>query len=358
MTSIETISARALARHLAGEIATRADEADRAGRLPLADVQALKDSGYLALSVPTEYGGQGLSMRECVEAQLELAQGSGSTAMVAAMQLHLFGHAREARPWPEAHFERFCRAAAAGALFNSVASEPLMGSPSRGALFQTSAAPNPNGDGWMINGHKNWATGGGHLTHLLVSLNLEGEPVLMLVHNHMPGMEWVETWGDSLSLRASDSHDLFFHDVLVPSDNLIARGADKTKLPLNAWFPMMVSSVYLGVAFAARNATIRFALERVPTALGKPIATLPAIQRQIGEMDVALQAARLLLLDVASEWVGSEEQRKAVYPRIVAAKHFATETAIAVTDKALRVAGGASITHALPLERYFRDARG
>jgi alkylation response protein AidB-like acyl-CoA dehydrogenase len=47
---------------------------------------------------------------------------------------------------------------------------------------------------------------------------------------------------------------------------------------------MVMSSVYLGTAIAARNAVIQYALERVPSALGKPIATLPKIQRQIGEM--------------------------------------------------------------------------
>jgi alkylation response protein AidB-like acyl-CoA dehydrogenase len=93
----------------------------------------------------------------------------------------------------------------------------------------------------------------------------------------------------------------------------------------------------------------------VPTALGKPIATLPKIQRQIGEIDVALQAARALLLEVAGEWTGKDHRQQ--FPRIVAAKHVATETAIDVTDKALRAAGGASLTRVLPLERYFRDVR-
>jgi len=43
--------------------------------------------------------------------------------------------------------------------------------------------------------------------------------------------------------------------------------------------------------------------------------------------------------------------------RIAAAKTMVTETANDVTDKALRIAGGSAITRALPLERYFRDAR-
>jgi alkylation response protein AidB-like acyl-CoA dehydrogenase len=343
-----------LARELAAQIAPRADEADRAGTLPPEDIALLRDSGYLTASVPGEYGGMGLSMRECVEAQLELAQASGSTAMVATMQMHLFGHARETRPWSHLHFEQFCRAAVdERAIFNGIASEPDLGSPSRGGFFKSTAVSVPGG--WVINGHKNWSTGGVHLTHMLVSVSIDDTPSLILVLNHTPGVEWVETWGDSLSLRASDSHDVFFRDVFVPDEHLIVRGHDKTKVAPNAWFPMLVAATYLGVAIAARNSVIQYALERVPTALGKPIATLPAIQRQIGEIDLALQTARLFLLDAAAQWTGEERQR--VYPRLIAAKHLATETAINVTEKAMRVAGGAAITHAMPLERYFRDVR-
>ena len=102
---------------------------------------------------------------------------------------------------------------------------------------------------------------------------------------------------------------------------------------------------------------IQFALERVPTALGKPIATLPKIQRQVGEIDVALQAAQALLLEIACLWTGDPETCCTLYPRVAAAKHYAVEVAQEVTDKALRIAGGQSITASLPLERYFRDVR-
>ncbi len=351
--STRSASAVELARDLAAQLATRADAADKQGRLPEEDVQALKDSGYLAISVPQEYGGWGLTLRGCVEAQLELAQGSGSTAMVAAMPIHLFGAARENNQWSEAHYERLCRLMADGALINSCASEPMLGSPSRGGAFHTHAVETP--EGYCINGHKNWSTGGEHLTHLLVGLTLDGETAQMLVPNHLPGIRWEPTWQHALSLRASNSDDVFFENVIVPHDHLLRHNGDSGKPAPNAWFPMMTAATYLGVAMAARNAAIRFALERVPTALGKPIATLPKIQRQVGEMDIPLQAARLMLLTAASAW--DEHQHKAM-AQVVAAKHFANEAAISATDMAMRIVGGQAITHAQPVERFFRDVRG
>lgn len=340
-------------RELAARIAPRADAADRAGRLPAEDVADLRASGYLALSVPREHGGHGATLRDCALAQLELAQASGSTAMVAAMPLHLFGAMRERTPWSEEHFEQLCRLTSeAGALLNSVASEPQLGSPSRGAIFRSNARQVEGG--WLINGHKNWSTGGRHLTHLLVSLDLEGDPAQMLVPNDAPGICWEPTWRDALSLRASDSDDVYLTDVFVPSDHLLARHADSSQRNRpTPWFPLLTAATYLGVALAARDAAIRFALERVPTALGKPIASLPGIQRQIGEMDVELQAAQSLLLEAARQWDEGRDM-SAVAP----AKLFANDAAIRATDRAMRIVGGQAITHALPLERYYRDVRG
>lgn len=345
-----------VARYLAHQFSIRADEADRNGQLPTEDVQALKESGYLTISMPREYGGQGLSLKDCLAAHLELAQGSASTAMVAGMPLHIFGHATEIRQWPEETFAWFCREVVEHqAIFNSVASEPQLGSPSRGGLPASNAVPHQ--DGWLVNGHKTWTTGGEHLTHMLVRVRVEDEPGVVLVRQGAPGVHWEHTWSDSLSLRASDSHDVYFKDVVVPVEYMIERGQPSGPPRPSAWFPMVMSTVYLGAAIAARNAVIRFALERVPTSLGKPITTLPKIQRQIGEIDLVLQAARALLFEVTGQWRGDDESRQQRYPRIVAAKTQVIEAANFATEQALRVAGGTSITKSLPLERHFRDVR-
>ncbi|MCP5096833.1 MAG: acyl-CoA/acyl-ACP dehydrogenase [Chloroflexi bacterium] len=346
------------AKQLAAEMMTRADAADKAGVLPAEDVKLLRESGYLGISVPTEFGGQGLSMRDCVAAHVQLAQGSASTALVAGMQVHVFGHQREVRRWDEAWYEKLCRAAVSGALINSVASEPALGSPSRGGLPATTAVSTLDGSGWVVNGQKTWVTGGTHLTHMLVRVNLEEQGAVVMVPQEAAGIRWEKTWCDALSLRASDSHDVYFENVTLPVENVVERaGKGNGRPPANVWFPMIMSSVYLGAAIASRNRVIQFALERVPTALGKPIATLPKIQRQIGEIDVALQAAQSLLFDAAAFWTGRAEDRAQMSARIAAAKTVVTNTANDVTEKALRIAGGTSITKALPLERHFRDVR-
>jgi len=352
-----------MARALAAEVATRADAADRAGALPAEDVAALRDAGYLALPVPVEFGGRGASLLTCVAAQMALAQGSASTALVAAMQHQVIGHQRETRGWRPDAYEQIMGEAVAGGLLNHLGSEPQMGSPSRGGLPATTAEPTPDGQRLFINGHKTWCSGGRHLTHLLVRVRVGEEAGVVLVRQELagvPGLEWLETWQGALGLRASDSHDAVFRNVVAPREALIEVG-DARAAP-NVWFATLLAAVYLGTALAARDAVIRYALERTPSALGRPIATLPSIQRQIGEIDVVLSAARALLLEVAGEWSGAGGRsgagdRGAFMARVAAAKAAVTTAAHDATAKALQVAGGAGITRALPLERLFRDVR-
>ena len=343
----------ALAKDLANHIKSRAAAADEAGELPKEDVQLLKRSGLIGLSIPKDFGGWGASLETIVEVLLELSQGSTSTALVAAMTLHITGHERENQGWDAPAREKIFSDIAKGALLNSAASEPRLGSPSRGGLPDTYAQQ--DGDAFVINGHKNWVTGGEHLEHLLVRLRLGDEAVVIWLPNDTPGLRWERTWGDGLSLRASDSHDLYLENVRVPTKNLIERGKS---LP-NVWFPMAMAATYMGAAFAARDDAIRYAKERVPTALGKPIATLPTIQRQIGEIDIALKAARTLLIATAAQWSSNENEaeRASFLSEVAAAKHLAVETALQVTDKALRLVGAAGIDKGLALERYFRDVR-
>jgi alkylation response protein AidB-like acyl-CoA dehydrogenase len=115
--------------------------------------------------------------------------------------------------------------------------------------------------------------------------------------------------------------------------------------------------VYLGVGEAALRSLACYAKQRVPTALGKPIAELPHIQRGVGQMDVILRGARAVLYAAAQRWSEYLEARAGMEPELAAAKHMCTNAAITATDIALRTAGASGLDRKLPLERYFRDAR-
>jgi len=358
----------ALADALAARNAERAAAHDREGSFPHASYADLHESGYLRLALPPEYGGAGADVYEMTLAQERLARGDGATALAAGMLVQLLGRGGEERGWPEELFATVCREIAEhGGLINSVVTEPELGSISRGGAPRTSATPAPGG--WRVEGHKIFATGAPALRFMVVGVTLlphegapQGETASAVVRANAPGVRVVPAWGDSLSLRTVGNDDVYLEGVFVPEGWLIGRRAIGAPLPpgqqpgLSGW-SLPVAAVYLGIGQAACDAACDYANNRRPPSLNGPIADLPHIQQQIGRIQVELDAARAVLHTAARAWAECPELHPGLSPQIAAAKYLATNAACAATEAALRVAGGFSLTRALPLERYFRDAR-
>jgi alkylation response protein AidB-like acyl-CoA dehydrogenase len=358
----------ALADDLAKRFGERATAHERAGTFPHENYADLHEAGYLRLVLPQEYGGEGADLYEMVLAQERLARGDGGTALATGMAVSLLGGLAGQRAWPEPLFETVCRSIAAeGGLINSIVTEAELGSVSRGGIPASTATPTSGG--WRINGHKRFATGGPALRYHLTGVRLpateqapEGETANVIVRADSPGITLVDTWSDGLSMRTSGSFDVIYKDVFVPDEWVIGRRAIGVPLPpgqqpgVGGW-GLVISAVYLGIGQAACDAACDYANSRVPSSLGKPIAELPHIQQWIGEIQVTLDAARAVLHDGARAWVERPEARQTLGPQVAAAKYLCTNAACDASEKALRVAGGFSLSRELPLERYFRDAR-
>ena len=355
----------AIAGALAEKFAVRAGDQDRTGRFPYENFAEIRAAGLPSLVVPERHGGWGATLPETVRCMERLAMGDGSTALSLTMHMQTLGSAVENGSWPHPLLERVMHAAVAeGALINACATEPEMGSPSRGGRPKTVAQPRfENGDvepsAWIINGRKSFASMAPVLDFFIVPAALQdgSEDVARFVVAKGEGIEIIETW-DAMGMRTTGSHDLLLHDVRVLADNIIGR-SDRSRIGgTNAWFMLTVSAVYVGVAIAALQAASRYSHRRVPTALGRPIATLESVQRHLGQAELLLNQARLLLYHAADLWDGQPEARPHLGPIITTAKFTATNNAVAAVDQCMRVAGGASMTRSLPLERYYRDVRG
>jgi len=349
----------ALADRLADEAAARAMAHDRAGTFPHDTFRLLQDAGYLALTVSERYGGRGATPLELMLAQERLARGDGAVALAAAMHLQIVGGLAESGAWPEPLFARLCREIVEdGALINSAASEPELGSPSRGGPYATVAVP--TADGWRISGRKTWTTLSPALRYAIVLLSVE-EPDgslgrgSVLVPIPTPGLRIEETW-DSLSMRASGSHDLVFDGVVVPRENRLPAPSGPPGRDPRGW-SLITSAVYLGVAVAARDFAVRYARERVPSGVGAPIAEIESVQHRIAQIEILLLQARSVLYGTAEAFEQAGDERDAIAWRAAAAKYTATNHAIQITDQALRVVGSTGLSRAHPLERYFRDVR-
>ena len=356
-----------MADTLAAAFAARAPAHDAASSFPHENWRDLHASGYLRLVIPAAYGGDGASVLDMVIAQEHLGRGCASTALGAGMLISVLGRAIELQAWPEPVLAEVCRELAAeGGGINNCVTETELGSISRGGTPLTQAERTAGG--WLVSGHKIFVTAAPALRFLVTGLVLppdadhpHGSMASAIVRSPSPGLRIEPTWRDALSLRAAGNEDVFYDRVFVPDAFVVEcrpiGAASKGAGPgANPW-ALPVAAVYLGVGQAALEAACDYASTRAPPALGAPIAGQTHIQHWIGSMQIALDAARSVLRDTARAWDAEPDQRPALSARIATAKYLCTNAACSTTETALRVAGGFSLTPALPFGRYFRDAR-
>ncbi|WP_295818742.1 acyl-CoA dehydrogenase family protein [uncultured Deinococcus sp.] len=316
---------------------------------------ALAASGYPRLTLPVEAGGLGATLTQFALAQAELGRADASLALILAMHGHVTGSAFQGRSLPPALLDAVAGASVRGELLNALASEPELGSPSRGGLPRTVAVPDGSGFEsavWLVTGRKTWSTGARALRWALVSAATpDGRVGRYWIDLRGPGVRIEPTWVDALALRGSGSHDVVF-DAAPAALQAPPSGAHPAG---SAWFWTAVAATYLGVGEATLAALSAYAQARVPTALGAPIATLPRVQENVGRIAANLLAARTLLLHATGTWDAAPGA--AAVPLIGAAKAVATNAAVSATDLAVRTAGGGALTGTLPLGQHLRDAR-
>jgi len=359
----------AIAGELADTFAQRANASDWAGTFPYENYQDLQQAGYLTLTVPSEFGGWGADLLEVTLAQLRLAQGCASTALVMSMHLSAIGRLASGMEDQNAHTERIYHAVVHdGAIINAAATEPATGSPSRGGRPSTTARRQSDGS-WLISGRKTYTTGSSILQLFLVSCSIEDDapaeanlPPLdvdrgsFLVPHNAPGAHIEETW-NSLSMRTSASHDLILDHVHLEPEayaNSVDTLSPVAQIQLGAWtFPTI--AVYLGIAQAARNEAVRFSRQRRPNSLDQPISSVPHIQEKVAKMDLALLQSQALLFGLAELFPKDPASIPTSY--FAATKYLVTNHAVEVVDLAMRLVGGTSLSLNRPLQRYYRDVR-
>ncbi|MQA27287.1 MAG: acyl-CoA dehydrogenase [Micromonosporaceae bacterium] len=350
--------AAAAARNLAPRLAERAGGYDAAGVFPAEDFADLRDAGLLGLMAPQRLGGDGAGFADYTEVALELARGSGSTALIYNMHASVTGalahtpdelaRALGAPDWFFQERDRILKAAADGALYAVAMSERGAGS----RLSQLATVYTAEGDGYRIKGRKTFVSGAGHADAYLVAARSADDPakVSQFLVPAGDGLTVEETW-DSLGMRATGSHDLHL-DVVAPREALLG-GLEGLALlvaqVMPQWLVASYAAVYVGVAQAAVDAAVAHV-----TARG--VSELPLVRARIGRADAAVAAARLAVTEAArrvDQSPGEPETNQWVWR----AKLLAGDTAMEVAASMLAASGTSATRRGNALERLFRDAR-
>ena len=245
-----------------------------------------------------------------------------------------------------------------------VAGEAIMGTaitePDAGCDV-TSAATTAvkDGDEWVINGSKMFATNGNLAQYMLIFCQTDPDNPsqhkrhsFILVPAETPGYESTKIRG-KLGIRASDTAELAFNDVRVPVENLVGKEGEGFH-ELMAFFNrtrLHISAQAVGLARAALEESVRYTQKR--RQFGASIASFQVTQFKIAEMATWIKAAKNLYYEAA--W--SVDQGKIDHGLIAMAKWYSAEMAVRCADEALQMHGGYGYIDEYKVQRLYRDAK-
>ncbi|MCC7272457.1 MAG: acyl-CoA dehydrogenase family protein [Alphaproteobacteria bacterium] len=348
---------RARARELATTvIAPRAAEVDRTEAYPWDNVAALREAGFMGMTIPPEHGGPGLSYLDAVLVIEEMAKVCGVTARI-VVEANMGAIGAVMAYGTEVQKRRAAALVLGGDKPAICITEPGAGS----AASEMTTRADKRGDGWVINGKKHWITGGGvSRLHLVFARVFDEHGVeqgiggFLAVRDETPGLV-IGQREPAMGLRGIPETEILFQDMALPGSALVLppRGLRHGFAELmNAYNGQRIgaATVALGIAEGAYALALDYVGEREQ--FGRPIAEFQGLQWMLADMSVQLAAAQALIYKAVARGPGFPDPTEAAQAKI-----FASDTAIRVTNDALQLFGAAGYSRNRPLERMVRDAR-
>jgi alkylation response protein AidB-like acyl-CoA dehydrogenase len=341
----------ALERVVSEVVAPAAPEVDRLGTFPRQSIEALGARGLLGLLSSAEVGGAGLGLSEVAEVIERLAGACGSTAMVVLMHY-------AAVSVIEAHGSRDVRAAIAAGRHLSTLAFSESGSRSH---FWAPLGTASRRDGHVrLDGQKSWVTSAGQADSYVWSslpiASAAGGMTLWLVEARSDGLSQPSGF-DGLGLRGNASTPITGSGVTLPPTAMLGPDGGGLDIALAMALPTFVvlSAAFSQGLMEAVVAETGAHLNSTRLAhLDRSLAQQQTVRVDFGRMRLETDRARGLLNDTLAT-LGA--QRPDAMLRVLEVKAGAAESALVVTDLAMKLCGGAAFRKELGIERRFRDAR-
>jgi butyryl-CoA dehydrogenase len=309
--------------------------------------------GFLGVNIPEPLGGLGQGN---LEALLVLEEfGKISSAVAFPVFESCVGPVRAIEKFANHDLKaRIVPGVCSGEIVVAIAmSEPAAGS----ALTDLSTRAEMRGAKVVLNGTKRWCSGGGHADGYVVYCRMSDAPGAKGI-----GAVYVEKGAAGLSFgkreslmgfRGVPSSDLYFEDCAVPASNVIVpAGGFKQLMEAFDLERCGNATMALAQASGALEDVLTYVQERQQ--FGKPIVEFQAVQLRLADMQIKVDAARLLIWRAACN-------AQAGLPSVLessSAKCFANEIAREVTGHAVQLMGGYGYSRENPMERRLRDAWG
>src|SRR5882757_1549202 len=355
-------SAPVLTQDLLDRCRERAPRYDRDNAFCQEDFDELRAAGYLDLALPTQFGGQGLTLAGVARETRKLALYAPATALCTNMHNYWLGVAADLLRGGDRSLEWLLREAAAGEVFAAGHAEHGNDIP---GLLSTTKAERVDG-GYKLTGRKAFGSLSPVWTRMgLHAMDTSDPSAPKIVHAFLPrdtpGVSIKETW-DVLGMRATRSDDTVLDGAFVP-DKYVVRvlpagvaGADMFVVGFFTWALVNFANIYYAIALRTRDVLIEQLNGKTSIALSRPMIYHPEVQHGIAQITMDLETMGPHVEAVANDW---SEGR--IGPdwlvRIVAVKHRTVEAAFRIVDRALDLSGGFGMFKKSELERLFRDCR-
>ena len=336
------------------EIAPYAGDVDEHSRFPEEALKVLNDTGFSAVHVPEEFGGQGAdAVATCIVIEGVARVCASSSLIPGVNKLGTIGLIL--RGSDELKKQVLPTLASGDAMASYALSEREAGSDP--AAMRTRARA--DGDEWVLDGAKCWITNGGKSTWYTVMAMTDpdkganGISVFIIVHKDDPGFT-VGPKERKLGINGSPTTELYFEDCRIPGDRLIGEPGTgfKTALASLDHTRPTIGGQAVGIAQGALDASIAYTKER--TQFGKRISDFQGVQFMLADMAMKIEAARLMVYTAAAR---AERGESGLGFISSASKCFASDVAMEVTTNAVQLFGGAGYTVDFPVERMMRDAK-
>jgi alkylation response protein AidB-like acyl-CoA dehydrogenase len=325
---------------------------DRAGKLPRELIDELFTLGVMGIEIPQSYGGAGSNFLMSILAIEELARVDPAVAVCVDVQNTLVNNAL--LRWLTLEQQaRFFPRLARDTVGAYALSEPDSGSDAFGMATQAKL----DGDSFVLNGRKMWITNGAEAGVYLLFANADPSKGYkgitgFIVERDFPGFS-VGKKEDKLGIRASSTCELILEDVRVPRTNVVSEVGQGYKVAIETLDEgrIGIGAQMVGLAQGAFEAALEYSKERKQ--FGKAIAEFQAVQFQIAEMAIDIEAARLMVYNTAR----MKEAGQSFVRQAAMTKYFCSQVGERVASQALEVFGGVGFTKAFPAEKFYRDAK-
>jgi alkylation response protein AidB-like acyl-CoA dehydrogenase len=335
-----------------GEIRPRVEAMEQAGKLDPELIKQCFELGLMAIESPEEYGGAGSTIFNAILAIEELARVDASVSVFVDVHNTLVTNAF--MRWAnEDQKKKYLPELANGKVGAYALSEA--GSGSDAFALKTRAAD--KGGHYELSGQKLWITNGNEAEIFVLFATVDPAAgyrgiTAFIVEKGFEGFS-VGKKEDKLGIRASSTTELILDNCKVPKENILGEVGKGYKVSIETLNEgrIGIGAQMLGIAQGAYEAALNYTAEREQ--FGQSINSFQAVQFQLAEMAVEIEAARLLVYNAAR----LKDAGKPFVKEAAIAKLYSSRVAEAVASKAIELYGGYGYVKDYPVEKFWRDSK-